>query len=107
MPQRSRYRQESPVATSASLRLRCNDRTRPGCGIRNLGAWTTPSSANSGAVSPCCLRSPSLQGPFREGKMSQTLSKFFRFFGGAIGEEPIHAREDIFFGSLAHDAKDW
>src|SRR6266481_5625383 len=62
MPQLSRYRKESPVATSASLRLRCNDRTRPGCGIRNLGAWTTPSSANSGAVSLCCLRSPSLQG---------------------------------------------
>jgi hypothetical protein len=27
-------------------------------------------------------------------------------FGGAIGEEPIHAGEDIFFGDLAHDAKD-
>ena len=37
-------------------------RTRPCGGIANLAAWTTPSSANSGAVSPCCLRSPSLQG---------------------------------------------
>jgi hypothetical protein len=27
-------------------------------------------------------------------------------FGEAIGEEPIHAREDIFFGGLARDAKD-
>jgi len=61
-PQRSRYRKESPVETSALLRLRCNDRTRPGGGIRNLGAWTTPSSANSGAVRPCCLRSPSPSG---------------------------------------------
>src|SRR2546429_8731943 len=29
--------------------------------MRNLRAWTTPSSANHGAVSPCCLRSPCLQ----------------------------------------------
>src|SRR5882724_12628861 len=62
MPQLSRYRKESPVETSASLRLRSNHRTRPCGGTRNLGAWTTPSSANSGAVRLCCLRSPSLQG---------------------------------------------
>jgi hypothetical protein len=59
MPQLARHRKESPVETSASLRLRSNDRTRPCGGIRNLEAWTTPSS---GAVSPCCLRSLSLQG---------------------------------------------
>jgi putative transposase len=34
MPQLSRYRKESPVETSASLRLRSNHRTRP-CG----GIW--------------------------------------------------------------------
>src|SRR5258707_3458295 len=62
-----------PVETSASLPLRSNHRARPCGGIRNLGGRTTPSSANSGAVRPGCLRSPSLQGPFREGRMSRIL----------------------------------
>src|SRR6266404_9883073 len=78
MPQLSRYRQESPVETSASLRLRSNHRTRPCGGIRNLAAWTTPSSANSGAVSPCCLRTPPFRHPSGRGGCHRYKSRFIR-----------------------------